>query len=149
VRLKRGRTPRTASREEKDHDFATTAVAHDTGGAAHRPQRGPQTSRNRWIEATARVFGVVFAPDGKGLAWPAAMGRVWDAVSAQRCTLGQRGNVMRLAQLRRQTPRLGIDDATVRVWDAGEGKEVQSMKHGGTITGVAFSPDGFQGRRSR
>ena len=36
----------------------------------------------------------------------------------------------------------GSGDMTVKVWDAGTGQEAFSLRHVGSVSSVAFSPDG-------
>ena len=44
---------------------------------------------------------------------------------------------------RRQEPRLGADDATIKLWDVAGGQERTTLKgHRSLVTAVAYSPDG-------
>ena len=98
---------------------------------------------------TGVVTSVAFSPDGKRIvsgSYDAGDMKVWDADKDTRSS-PSRGTQAR-SPAWRSAPTANASSAaardnTVKVWDAGKGTELLSLKgHTGMVNSVAFSPDG-------
>lgn len=93
------------------------------------------------------VQSLTFSPDGGRLASGNAAGtvQIWDTKDGKALlTLqGKTGAIHHIAFSPDGTRLAASAGYTVRVWDAINGQELQSLRHVTDVNGIAFSPDGL------
>ena len=119
----------------------------DTWGAVQVWEAATGRERVRLEDLNARVYSVVFSPNGEALAAASGDGtiRLWDTATWQpRTTLTDTAEVWCLAfSPDGSMLASGNKDKMVRLWDVAAGKQRVALPgHTAGIEAVAFSPDG-------